>query len=73
MGNLEIGKTYLVENKYSGKKSKQERIKKMEYLGEFANVYLFRHKHGYKEAFMKKEMGLNFKVFDERKEEIKNA
>ncbi len=73
MQDLKIGKMYIVENMDTSKKKKEERIEKMQYLGEFANVYLFRHRHGYKEAFMKKEMGLNFKVFDERKEEIKNA
>ncbi len=65
MQDLKIGKMYLVENMDTSKKSKQERIKKMEYLGEFANVYLFRHPCGYKEVFMKKELGMNFKVFDE--------
>lgn len=68
MKTLVVGKRYEIERLHVGKKSVQRRFEVMEYLGEFGQIYLFRHPIGYKESFMKKDVGIGFVVRAEKKQ-----
>lgn len=61
------GRFYPVERLTAGKRDEQTRLLVMEYLGEFGEVYLFRHPAGYRESFMKKDLGIQFLVHKQRR------
>ncbi|MDO4720730.1 MAG: hypothetical protein Q4A78_08710 [Peptostreptococcaceae bacterium] len=67
---LIVGRHYPVERLTSGKRDEETRLQVMEYLGEFGEVFLFRHPAGYRESFMKKDLGIQFLIHKQRKTRV---